>query len=170
MTFARNMVFTKTFILMALLLFVFSVAAEAQNKKKAKGRSKNYSLGARIGIDNSASQFLIGGQGEFGRVAGSAVLAPSVDFSLGGDGTAANLDLRWYLLPLPESGLTIYGAAGPTLFFTSGKGASSTEFGLSLVAGMKIPMRGGNKYNFEARFGIGDIPELRFMFGILFGI
>ena len=170
MTFARNKLFTNTLILIALLLFVFSVVAEAQSKKKTKVRSKNYSLGARIGLDNSPSQFLIGGQGEFGRVAGSAVLAPSVDFSLGGDGTAANLDLRWYLLPLPESGLTIYGAAGPTLFFASGKGASSTEFGLSLVAGMKIPMRGGNKYNFEARFGIGDIPELRFMFGILFGI
>ena len=170
MTFTRNKVFTKTFILMALLLFVFSLTAEAQNKKKASGRSKNYSLGARIGLDNSASQFLIGAQGEFGRFAGSAVLAPSLDFSLGGDGTAANLDLRWYLLPLPESGLTFYGAAGPTLFFTSGKGASSTEFGLSLTAGMKIPMRGGNKYNFEVRFGFGDIPDLRFMFGILFGI
>jgi len=170
MTFARNKIFAKTFILAALLLLVISVAAEAQNKKKSKGRSKNYLLGARIGFDNGPSQFLIGGQGEFGRFAGSAVLAPSFDFSLGGDGTAANFDLRWYLLPLPESGLTFYGAAGPTLFFASGKGASSTEFGLSLVAGMKIPMRGGNKYNFEARFGIGDIPELRFMFGILFGI
>ena len=169
MTFARNGFFTKTFILMTLLLFVFSVTAEAQNKKKVKGRSKNYSLGVRIGIDNSPSQFLIGGQGEFGRVAGSAVLAPSLDFSLGGDGTAANLDLRWYLLPLPKSGLTFYGAAGPTLFFSSGKGAS-TEVGLSFTAGMKIPMRGGNKYNFEVRFGIGDIPDLRFMFGILFGI
>ncbi|MCH7691545.1 MAG: hypothetical protein IIA17_10955 [candidate division Zixibacteria bacterium] len=166
----QNRISSRIFILTALLLFVFSVTAEAQNKKKVKGRSKNYSLGGRIGIDNSASQFLIGGQGEFGRVAGSAVLAPSLDFSLGGDGTAANLDLRWYLLPLPESGLTFYGAAGPTLFFTSGKGASSTEFGLSLTAGMKIPMRGGNKYNFEVRFGFGDIPDLRFMFGILFGI
>ncbi len=170
MTHARNRVFRKTIILMALMLFVLSVTAEAQNKKKAKGRSKNYSLGVRIGIDNSPSQLLIGGQGEFGRFAGSAVLAPSLDFSLGGDGTAANLDLRWYLLPLPESGLTFYGAAGPTLFFASRKGASSTEFGLSLVAGMKIPMRGGNKYNFEVRFGLGDIPDMRFMFGILFGI
>ena len=166
----QNRISSKIFILMALIFLVLSLPVEAQNKNKTKGRSKNYSLGARIGIDNSASQFLIGGQGEFGRFAGSAVLAPSLDFSLGGDGTAANLDLRWYLLPLPESGLTFYGAAGPTLFFTSGKGGSSTEFGLSLVAGMKIPMRGGNKYNFEARFGIGDIPELRFMFGILFGI
>ncbi|MCH7948650.1 MAG: hypothetical protein IIC66_12720, partial [candidate division Zixibacteria bacterium] len=108
-------------------------------------------------------------QGEFGRFAGTAVFAPSIDFSLGGDGTAANFDLRWYLLPLPKSGLTFYGAAGPTLFFASGKGAS-TEVGLSLTAGMKIPMRGGNKYNFEARFGIGDIPDLRIMFGILFGV
>lgn len=165
----QNRISLRIFILMALIFLVLSLPAEAQNKKKVKGRSKNYSLGARIGIDNSASQFLIGGQGEFGRIAGSAVLAPSLDFSLGGDGTAANLDLRWYLLPLPESGLTFYGAAGPTLFFASGKGAS-TEVGLSLTAGMKIPMRGGNKYNFEARFGIGDIPDMRFMFGILFGV
>lgn len=165
----QNRISSRIFILMALIFLVLSLPAEAQNKKKVKGRSKNYSLGARIGIDNSASQFLIGGQGEFGRIAGSAVLAPSLDFSLGGDGTAANLDLRWYLLPLPESGLTFYGAAGPTLFFASGKGAS-TEFGLTLTAGMKIPMRGGNKYNFEARFGIGEVPDMRFMFGILFGV
>lgn len=166
----QNRISSRIFIMTVLLLFVFSVAAEAQNKKKVKGRSKNYSLGARIGIDNGPSQLLVGGQGEFGRFAGSAVLAPSLDFSLGGDGTAANLDLRWYLLPLPESGLTFYGAAGPTLFFASRKGASSTEFGLTLTAGMKIPMRGGNKYNFEARFGLGDIPGMRFMFGILFGV
>ncbi|MEE8404337.1 MAG: hypothetical protein V3S17_02990 [candidate division Zixibacteria bacterium] len=165
----QNRISSRILILMALIFLVLSLPVEAQNKKKVKGRSKSYSLGARIGMNSNPSQFLIGGQGEFGRIAGSAVLAPSLDFSLGGDGTAANLDLRWYLLPLPESGLTFYGAAGPTLFFASGKGAS-TEVGLSLTAGMKIPMRGGNKYNFEVRFGLGDIPELRFMFGILFGV
>ena len=91
----QNRISSKIFILMALIFLVLSLPVEAQNKNKTKGRSKNYSLGARIGIDNSASQFLIGAQGEFGRVAGSAVLAPSLAFSLGGDCTSANMDLRW---------------------------------------------------------------------------
>jgi hypothetical protein len=67
--------------------------------------------------------------------------------------------------------LHFYGSAGPTLVLDSpGKGDNGIEIGLSLVAGMKIPMNKENRYNLEVRFGIGDIPDLKLMLGILFGV
>ena len=99
-------------------------------------------------------------------------LAPSLDFELGDNSlTALNADFRSYLFHLPETGLHFYGSAGPSLFLASaGKGDSRTELGLSLVAGVKIPMKKLRQYNLEIRFGIGDIPDLKLMFSLLFGL
>lgn len=133
----------------------------------------NYALGVRGGWSSKPDQFFIGGQGEFGKFLKSARFAPSVDVGFGDDFTvtAINLDLRWYLLPLPETGIYFYGAAGPTLAIISpDKGDSDSEIGLSLTAGAKIPMKGANRYNLEFRFGIGDIPDLKIAFGILFAL
>jgi hypothetical protein len=80
--------------------------------------------------------------------------------------TAVNLDLRWYLFPLPQTGIQFYAAGGPTAVFVN----SNSEIGLSLTAGAKIPMKGTGRYNLEARFGIGDIPDLKVMLGTLFGL
>lgn len=129
-------------------------------------------IGPRIGMNFDSDQFTIGAQAELGRVLQTARFAPSLDLDIGDNTmTALNFDFRWYLFRLPETGLFFYGSAGPTIIFGSwGKGDSQGEIGLSLVAGVKIPMKGKNRYNLEARFGIGDIPELKVMFGILFGI
>jgi hypothetical protein len=130
-------------------------------------------IGFRVGGSASPDQFVIGGQAEFGRVFESARIAPSLDLGFGNDimVTTANLDFRWYLIPLPETGLFFYGAAGPTVVVVSPDGGDSqTDIGLSLTAGVKIPMRGGNRYNLEARFGVGDIPDFKIMFGALFAL
>ncbi len=133
----------------------------------------NYALGIKGGWSSKPDQFFIGGQGEFGKFLQSARFAPSVDIGFGDNSTltAINLDLRWYLFPLPETGIYFYGAAGPTLAIISpDKGDSDSEIGLSLTAGAKIPMKGDNRYNLEFRFGIGDIPDLKIAFAILFGL
>ncbi len=125
-------------------------------------------LGLRVGFSQNPDQFVAGLQAELGQL-GQATVAPSVDVGTG-DGTtvaAANVDLRWYLFPLPKTGVHFYAAAGPTLAFFEGGGE---EIGLSLTAGAKIPMTGKGRYNIEARFGIGDIPDLKVMLGILFGL
>lgn len=130
-------------------------------------------IGPRIGVNFDNDNFTLGAQAELGRVLQTARFAPSLDFDLGDNNTttALNFDCRWYLFRLPETGLFFYGSAGPTIVFDSpAKGDSQTEIGLSLVAGVKIPMKGQNRYNLEARFGFGDIPDLKLMFGILFGI
>jgi hypothetical protein len=124
-------------------------------------------LGVRAGLSRNPDQFVIGAQAELGSL-GMATIAPSIDLGFGdnSDLTAANLDLRWYLFPLPQTGIQFYAAAGPTAVFAN----SQSDVGLSLTAGAKIPMKGKGRYNLEARFGVGDIPDLKVMLGILFGL
>ncbi len=129
-------------------------------------------IGPRAGYDFDSDNFVLGVEAELGRAFQSFRFAPSLDFELGDNTvTAINSDFRLYLFRLPETGLHFYGSVGPTLLLaSSGQGDNNTEIGLSLVAGMKVPMRGQKRYNLELRFGIGDIPELKVMLGILFGI
>ncbi len=130
-------------------------------------------IGPRAGFDLDTDKFVLGAEAELGRAFQDFRFAPSIDFELGDNSiTALNGDFRLYLFHLPETGLRFYGSAGPTLLLGSpGKGGDTdTELGLSLVAGMKIPMKGQKRYNLEARFGIGDIPELKVMFAVLFGL
>lgn len=129
-------------------------------------------IGPRGGYDFDTDKVVIGMEAEFGRVLERFRIAPSLDFELGDNTvTALNGDFRLYLFNLPESGLRFYGSAGPTLVFASfDNGDSQTELGFSLVAGVKIPMKGSNRYNLETRFGFGDIPEFKLMLSVLFGI
>lgn len=129
-------------------------------------------LGPRAGYDFDSDKFVVGAEAEFGKVLQQFRFAPSLDFELGDNSaTALNGDFRLYLFNLPESGLRFYGSVGPTVLFASPKnGDTNTEIGLSLVAGVKIPMKGANRYNLETRFGFGDIPDLKLMLSILFSI
>lgn len=129
-------------------------------------------IGPRAGYDFDSENFVLGAEAEFGRVFQNFRLAPSLDFELGDKSiTAFNADFRLYLFHLPETGLRFYGSIGPTILLSSSKGGDSqSDIGLSLVAGMKIPMKGKKRYNLETRFGIGDIPEFKLMLAVLFGI
>jgi len=123
-------------------------------------------LGFLAGMETGGEDLFLGGQGEFGPVVGPSYLVPSVYVSFGdASTTTANLDLRWYLLNLPETGIRIYGAAGPTVVF-----ASDTVVGLSLTAGLNIPMKSQRRYNVEFRFGLGDIPDLKIAAAVMFGL
>jgi hypothetical protein len=123
-------------------------------------------LGVVAGAETGADEFFLGAQGEFGPVVGFSYLVPSLYVDFGDANTAtANLDLRWYLLHLPETGIHIYGAAGPTVVF-----ANDTEIGLSLTAGFNIPMKSQRRYNLEFRFGLGDIPDFRIAAAVMFGL
>jgi hypothetical protein len=144
------------------ILFVTALLAGVTDVRARSGSG----VGVLAGQDTGSNDFFIGGQAEFGPIINSAFLVPSAHIGLNdGISVAANLDLRWYLLPLPETGIRIYGAAGPTMLFTS-----ETEVGLSLTAGFEIPMRNRRRYNVELRFGFGDIPDLKFDTAVMFGI
>ena len=123
-------------------------------------------LGVVAGAETSADNLFLGAQGEFGPIVGPSYLVPSMYVEFGDASvTTANLDLRWYLLRLPETGIGIYGAAGPTVVF-----ASDTEIGLSLTAGFNIPMKSQRRYNVEFRFGLGDIPDLKIAAAVMFAL
>ena len=145
-------------VLVALTIVVAPVAETQAGSRDA--------LGVRAGMSNAPDQFVIGGQAELGPVLGPALFAPSLDIGFGAGQTVAvlNLDLRWYLLPLPETGLYFYGAAGPALLVSP-----DTDVGFSAVGGIDIPMTSArNRYNFEARFGFGDVPDRKIVLSVLF--
>ncbi len=124
-------------------------------------------IGPRGGYDFDTDNIVLGAEAELGRAFQDFYLAPSLDLEPGDNTiTAINADFRLYLFRLPETGLRFYGSAGPTLLTGNG----NTELGLSLVAGMKIPMNGNKRYNLETRFGVGDVPNFKLMLSILFGI
>jgi hypothetical protein len=141
-----------------ILLVVLVPAAHSQAGAAA--------LGPRLSFSDGADDVLLGVQSEFGAVLGPLVLAPGLEWGLGdGDQTLANVDLRWYLLPLPETGIRIYGLAGPGLVLSP-----ESELGFNLGLGAHIPMRAGRRYNVEYRFGLGDLPDHTLSVAILFGI
>lgn len=125
------------------------------------------SLGLHAGLSRGPDHLVAGGQAELGPAVGTAFFAPSLDLGFGGDSSVStvNGDLRWYLLPLPETGIRFYGQAGPTLVVEP-----DNELGFSLGAGADIPMRNGKRYHAETRFGFGDVPDFKIVLGVLFGI
>ena len=146
--------------LLALLLG----SAIALHATTASARDR---LGLHAGLGRGPDQFVAGGQAELGPVLGSASFAPSLDVGIGGNSTVTviNGDLRWYLLPLPETGIRFYGQAGPAIVISP-----DTELGLSLGVGADIPMKNRRRYHVEARFGLGDVPDLKIVLGVLFGL
>jgi hypothetical protein len=115
-------------------------------------------LGLRGGFAREPGQIVLGGHLELGPALGPAYVVPGLDLHVANGPTFVNVntDLRWYLLPLPDTGLYLYGAAGPGLVLADDVGT-----GGSLVVGAHIPMRSGRRYNLEARFGFADLPGLK---------
>ena len=129
-------------------------------------------IGPRIGLGVDPDQFIFGGQAIMGPMFKIARLAPSIDVGFGDDVTVAtfNADLQITLLKPPQSTVAFYGLVGPTLsYFDIKEGDSDTEVGVSIGGGIKMPMGTSNLYNLEARIGLGDIPDVKIMFGVYFG-
>jgi hypothetical protein len=144
------------------ILFMFLVLFAAE---RAAAQSSP-ALGVRGGLSRSPDKGYLGLQTEFGEVFYGAHLAPSFDFLLSDRSmTVVNGDLRWYLFPLPETGIRFYGAAGPALVLSP-----DTKLAFSLTAGVHIPMKYQRRYNLEVRFGFGDVSDLKLGVTILFGL
>jgi hypothetical protein len=123
-------------------------------------------IGPRAGFSGDDHDFYLGLQMETMVRFTTLAMVPSVDFGPGSDAsTVANVDFRLYLIPLPETGMRFYAGAGPTMMLSG-----DLELGLSLTAGLNIPMHGTRRYNIEYRWGLGDIPDHKFGVAILFGL
>jgi len=122
-------------------------------------------LGPRAGFGDE-SEFYLGAQLELPAKFGSVSLVPSLDFGPGTDASSvANADFRLYLVPLPDTGIRFYAAAGPTMMLSG-----DLELGISLSLGLNIPMKASRRYNVEYRYGLGDIPEHKIGLAVMFGL
>ena len=123
-------------------------------------------LGPRLGVSDPDDAFFLGLQGEFGPVLGPATLTTILDFTSGDhSSTLLGVDLRWYLFPLPETGIRLYCGAGPAFLLSP-----DTELGVNLTLGLHVPMKNKRRYNFEYRWGLGDVPEHKIAAVVMFGL
>jgi hypothetical protein len=127
--------------------------------------------GFRLGYGADPDQFVFGLQADLGQAYGRLHFVPSFDVGLGDNMTTMCLNGDFKLfLPLPNSTLLFYGLLGPTLsHWMLDEVDDDTEIGFSFGAGARLEFGNSGWYNLEARFGTGDIPELRILAGLLFG-
>jgi hypothetical protein len=150
------------------LLVIVSLLGLTSWTASANAAGERDGIGVRGGIAQDPGQLVIGGQLEVGPVMGPALFVPSLDLQFADGPTllTVNTDLRWYLLPLPDTGIYFYGAGGPGMTLAEG----DVGLGVSLAAGAHIPMRAGRRYNVEARFGFGDVPDFKFLMAVVWGL
>lgn len=127
--------------------------------------------GPRAGLGFDPDQFVVGVALVTEPVLGPAMVAASADLGVGDDVTLVELsaDLRWDLIPVPDTGVFLYGAIGPTLVIADYDGGSNTDIGIGAALGLEIPSRGRRLYDVELRLGLTDeVPDMRILVGMLF--
>ncbi|MBK6733670.1 MAG: outer membrane beta-barrel protein [bacterium] len=150
---------------LAVLMLVAPAAMAEYSDDEGKA------FGFRVGYGAEPDQFVFGLQADMGPTYGRLHFVPSIDVGLGSEMTTMSLNSDFKIfMPLPNSSLLFYGLAGPTLsHWILDEAEDDTEIGFSLGAGARVEFGDIGWYNLEARFGTGDIPELRIMAGLLFG-
>ena len=129
--------------------------------------------GVRAGFSADPDQFVVGGQATLGTIMPEITLVPSLDFGFGDNVgvTTLNLDLHYNLPSLPKVSPNFYVGGGPAVVMIDPDGGNSdTKIGLSVLAGLRIPMTGVTYYNLETRFGLENAPDLKVLLGIMFGL
>jgi hypothetical protein len=121
-----------------------------------------HELGVRAG---GFDDFYLGAEWQTPARIGPSIFAPSADFTIGDlDAFLLNGDLRWDLLPIFDTGMVLYGKAGPTLLL----GGDNTDLGLSLTIAAEIGLSRGRSLQLEWRFGLGDIPDSKIGLAVMF--
>jgi hypothetical protein len=126
--------------------------------------------GPRAGLGFDPDQFVVGLAVVSEPILGPALLSSTFDLGVGDDVTIfeLSLDLRWDLIPVPDTGVFVYGAIGPTLVIADYDGGSNTDIGIGAALGLEIPSRGNRMYDVEIRLGLTDeVPDVRILLGIL---
>jgi len=133
------------------------------------------SAGPRAGASITPDQLVVGGQLSTQGFAPDWSFDPSLELGFGDNQTvvAFNLD-AYYHLRLAGSDWRPYVGGGLGVDFSSFDeppgvhDRTSTDIGLNVVGGFIAPTTSGNRWFGELRFGVGDIPTLKLMFGINF--
>jgi hypothetical protein len=162
------MKYLKLSLIVAISVFVFASPGLSQSiqSNPAKG------FGMRTGYGTNPDQFVFGAQAVLGETLGFMRFAPSIDLGFGDDLTTYlfNTDFRILSFSPPGSPASLYAGSGISLAVLDlSDDGSDTEIGLNILTGLTFPMGRKHEYNLEVRFGFGDLPELRILFGIMLG-
>jgi len=117
-------------------------------------------VGLHAGMTLDPDDFLIGVHFKSKPMAENLSLVPSVEAGFG-DVTmvAGNLDLHY---EVGTSKTRPYLGGGITLNWFDFEGESETDFGGSILGGLSL----SEKYFFETKFGLGDVPDWKIYVGI----
>jgi hypothetical protein len=122
-------------------------------------------LGIRVGFTDGIGDVYLGVEWETGGFVGPAEFTPSADLEVDDRNLIAiNGDLRWDIIPLPETDVMLYAKAGPTLLV-----GDDSELGISLTFGGDIGMKQGRSLQIEVRLGFGGVNESKIGAALMFG-
>ena len=150
-------------VLPMLGVFVLAVPAWAQQSGGSSGGQSGFGLRAGFGLQ--PDQFVVGGQFAIQQRAGVFKIQPSVDLGFGDDLTTIMFNADFLgRLQLEGSNFSFYGGPGLGVLYADPKGTDGKWYaGLNLVLGASLPILKRQVGSFEARFGIGDIPDFRLL-------
>jgi hypothetical protein len=150
-------------VLALVILLGMGSSALAQEAPSGLG------FGLRAGMGLDPDQFVVGAQFSLGKSLKIFRVVPSVDAGFGNSLTTIDFNADFLARLLVENtSFGFYGGGGPTLAFIDRSGGNgSWEFGISLVAGLQVPIIPKKATNIEARFGILDIPDFRLLLAII---
>lgn len=133
--------------------------------------SSERAFGFRVGYGTDPDQFVVGLQFDTGKITRFLHFVPSFDAGFGDHCTTLSLngDLKLFV-PLPKSSVVFYALAGPAMtMWLPEEGDRDTDVGVNAGLGARMELGDSGWYNLETRFGFGDVPEWRILFGVLFG-
>lgn len=121
-------------------------------------------FGLRAGFSLDPDNFLFGGQYTTNPIAEGLYFVPSAELGFG-DATmiAGNADLHYRFKT--SSGVKPYAGGGFTVNYFDYDGGSDTEVGGSLLGGIMLPPKKSGQIFFEIKFGLGDVPDAKFIAG-----
>jgi predicted protein tyrosine phosphatase len=148
-------------VLLALILACFVSAARAGDP----------AMGPRIGLthDGDLDQLHVGGHVTVSRISPNIHVTPSFEIGFG-DGTllALNGDVVYELSELARGRWSYYAGGGPLLSHCYRQKHRSTDFALSLVAGVMRELTPRRTVFGEVRIGLEDAPLLKITAGMTF--
>ena len=172
----------RTIIAAGLLVLLAAPMAAAQTARDMNmEQDVGYrGWGPRAGFSFSPDQFLFGAHVDFGHIARRVRLQPNVEVGVGDDATlvAINLDAAYRFSTRWESWRPYLGA-GPSFQLISvdvaegvpdevAEDDTETEFGFMVLGGLEKGMDNGNRIFVEAKLGLFDTPDAKFLVGYTF--
>lgn len=120
-------------------------------------------VGVRGGVSSNPDQLVGGLQFAVGPRVGVLRIVPSIDLGIGDQVTSFSFNGDVLLrLNLDGSSVSFFGGAGPSIIYYDTEGPQSAwKTGISLIAGLESAISLAGGADIEARFGLGDAPELR---------